>query len=97
MKRNIPNILKNKYIICTIVFVVLFFFIDDNSISTSFSLKEQKEKLEEEKLFLEKRIKEDSIRIQQFHNNISEYEKYGRENYYMKRKDEDIFIINREK
>lgn len=97
MKRNIPNILKNKYIICTLVFVVLFFFIDDNSISTSFSLKEQKEKLEEEKLFLEKRIKEDSIRIQQFHNNISEYEKYGRENYYMKRKDEDIFIINREK
>ncbi len=97
MKRNIPNILKNKYIICTIVFVVLFFFIDDNSISTSFSLKEQKEKLEEEKLFLEKRIKEDSIRIQQFQNNISEYEKYGRENYYMKRKDEDIFIINREK
>lgn len=97
MKRNIPNILKNKYIICTIVFAVLFFFIDDNSISTSFSLKEQKEKLEEEKLFLEKRIKEDSIRIQQFQNNISEYEKYGRENYYMKRKDEDIFIINREK
>ena len=97
MKRNIPNILKNKYIICTIVFVVLFFFIDDNSISTSFSLKEQKEKLEEEKLFLGKRIKEDSIRIQQFQNNISEYEKYGRENYYMKRKDEDIFIINREK
>ena len=97
MKKNIPSILKNKYIICTLAFIVLFFFIDDNSISTSFSLKNQKEKLEEEKVFLINCIKEDSIRIQQFNNNISEYEKYGRENYYMKRKDEDIFIINREK
>ena len=97
MKINIPSVLKNKYIICTIVFIVLFFFIDDNSISMSFSLREQKQKLESEKLFLKESIEKDSILIQKFYNNISEYEKYGRENYYMKRKDEDIFIINREK
>jgi hypothetical protein len=97
MKKNIPSILKNKYILCSVVFIVLFFFIDDNSISMSFSLREQKQKLESEKLFLKESIEKDSILIEKFYNNISEYEKYGRENYYMKRKDEDIFIINREK
>ena len=64
---------------------------------TSFSLKDKKEAMENEKLFLEEAIKEDSIKIQIFKNNPAEYEKYARENYYMKRTNEDIIIINREK
>ncbi len=97
MNKKIRRILKNKYVICTVLFLIVAFFVDDNSIMTSFSLKDKKEAMENEKLFLEEAIKEDSIKIQIFKNNPAEYEKYARENYYMKRTNEDIIIINREK
>ena len=97
MNKKIPRILKNKYVICTVLFFVVAFFVEDNNITTSLALKEKKEVMENEKLFLKEAIKQDSIKIEIFKNNPAEYEKYARENYYMKRTNEDIIIINREK
>ena len=43
MNKKIPRILKNKYVICTVLFFVVAFFVEDNNITTSLALKEKKE------------------------------------------------------
>lgn len=96
MVKKLYNIFKNKYVIFILIVLVWGFFIDDNGIKTSLVLNGKKKKLQEEKLFLQEKITQDSANIEMFKNNLSEYEKYGRENYYMKRQDEDIFIVTKE-
>ena len=44
MNKKIPRILKNKYVICTVLFFVVAFFVEDNNITTSLALKEKKER-----------------------------------------------------
>ena len=95
MIKKLYTILKNKYVICTIIFLILSFFIDDNNFMTSFSLKKKKLDMEKEKYVLVETITKDSINTQKFKNDLSECEKYGREHYYMKRTNEDIFIMSR--
>lgn len=96
MVKKLYNIFKNKYVIFILIVLVWGFFIDDNGIKTSLVLNGKKKELQEEKLFLQAKITQDSANIEMFKNNLSEYEKYGRENYYMKRQDEDIFIVTKE-
>lgn len=96
MVKKLYNIFKNKYVIFILIVLVWGFFIDDNGIKTSLVLNGKKKELQEEKLFLQEKIMQDSANIEMFKNNLSEYEKYGRENYYMKRQDEDIFIVTKE-
>ncbi|MBO7226134.1 MAG: hypothetical protein J6V33_00945 [Bacteroidales bacterium] len=96
MVKKLYNIFKNKYVIFILIVLVWGFFIDDNGIKTSLVLNGKKKELQEEKLFLQEKITQDSANIEMFKNNLSEYEKYGRENYYMKRQDEDIFIVTKE-
>jgi cell division protein FtsB len=74
----------------------MFFFLEDNSLTTSYLLYQKKCKLEEEKNYLREEIVKDSTFVSRLNSSISEVEKYGRETYYMKRNDEDIFIITRD-
>lgn len=68
-------------------------FIDANSwFSTHRELNNQIELLEEEKAHLLEEIRKDKAVIKKL-SNINELEKFARERYFMKKENEEIYII----
>jgi cell division protein DivIC len=97
MKSLIPKklvkTLANKYLIAFMVFSVWMIFIDDNNI---FFLRKNVNKLKEyrvEKAYFLEKIRKDSIRLQEMKANAKNLDKFAREEFLMKKKDEDIFLI----
>lgn len=91
--KKIKEIKGLKYWIATAVFVVVIVFIDPNSLLVTMRLGRQVRELHEEERELAEAIVEDSVNNARLKNNLDAIEHYGRENYYMKRADEDIFVI----
>ena len=65
---------------------------DTNSFRILWSLESKIDDLERQKEELIRQIQDDQIFIEKLSDSI-ELEKFGRENYYLKKADEDIFII----
>ena len=93
ISKKLFKTVANKYLIAFIVFSVWMIFIDDNNI---FFLRKNVNKLKEyrvEKAYFLEKIKNDSIHLQEMKANARNLEKFAREEFLMKKKDEDIFLI----
>ena len=49
--------------------------------------------LKREATYLRKKIEEDKDRLKELKSNPAELEKFARENYYMKKDNEDVYVI----
>lgn len=90
---RIKNIKGLKYWVATAVFVLVVLFVDENNLLVTLRLKGQVRQLHDEERALRDAIVQDSVNDASLRDNLDAIEHYGRENYYMKRKDEDIFVI----
>ena len=90
------KIISNIYILISIVFFIWIFFIDSNSILVNIKLNKEISELKERKDILENQIQMDKKIISNLQNPDS-LEKYAREKLYMKKENEEIFIIEFEK
>ncbi|WP_317194445.1 septum formation initiator [Aureivirga sp. CE67] len=75
-----------------LIFVVWMLFFDENSYLSHVEYDKEIEKLEIEKAYYQKEIVKDRKIIESFENEEN-LERFARETYMMKRKNEDIFII----
>lgn len=91
--KKIKEIKGLKYWIATAVFALVILFIDPNNLMVTLKLGRQVHALHAEERALEEAIVQDSANAASLKNNLDAIEHYGRENYYMKRADEDIFVI----
>lgn len=87
------KILTNKYVVATLIFLVVIVFIDDYSLRVSSRLGRQVEELKAEEQALSEAIVADSAAAAELRRSLDVKEHYGRENYYMKRPNEDIYVI----
>lgn len=87
---NIPGL---KYFVVLVLFAIYMIFIDDYSVVATSRLKREVRQLHAVERELREAIVEDSIRDAEIAGNPDAVERYGRENYYMKRSDEDIFVV----
>lgn len=78
-----------------ILFLIWMFFFDTNSYLIHNELNNDVSGLEDNKEFYEKEIEHDKSFIQKMEDS-NEMEKYAREKYFLKRENEDIFIIEHE-
>ena len=86
-------LLRNKYSFSLILFFVWIFFFDSNNlIERTISLRRMHQ-LEKDKLFYEEKIKEDQAKLEELESNPANLEKFAREQYLMKKDNEDIFIV----
>ena len=90
---SIWKVIKNKYVAVTLVFLLFFFFLGENNFLVTHRLKRDLVELNKEIDLLEHDIKQDSDEAVSLIGNPDALETYGREHYYMKRDNEDIFII----
>ena len=86
------KILTNRYIFILLVFAVWMLFFDTNSWLTHQKLDEEISEIESNIDYYQSEIKKDKKTIQTLNDSV-EIEKYARETYYMKRENEDVFII----
>jgi cell division protein FtsB len=91
------KIILNKYIIASLLLVLLLFFNDRNSIINQFKYREQLNKSTKENIFLKEQIAKASKESNELFSNNKNLEKFAREKYLMKRDDEDVYVIIDEK
>lgn len=82
----------NIYLLVSVLFIVWMLFFDTNSFRILWSLESKIIDLEQQKKELIRQIDEDRLMIKKLSDSI-ELEKFGREQYYLKKADEDIFIV----
>ena len=91
--KHIYKIKRFKYWVATAVFVVVILFIDPNNLLVTHRLHRQVSELHDEERQLRVDIHQDSINAAAIEQNLDAIEHYGRENYYLKRTNEDIFVV----
>jgi len=82
----------NMYILVLTLFVIWMAFFDTNSLLIHSELKGEIDKLQQQKDFLEKEIAKDRKELKTLSTEEA-LEKFAREEYYMKKDNEEIFLI----
>ena len=86
------KILSNKYVLLGLIFAIWMFFLDSNSWFIHHELNQEINELKENKEYYQKEISRDKAIIGTLEDSI-ELEKFARQKYYMKRPNEEIYII----
>jgi cell division protein FtsB len=84
---------KNKFLLTGAIFFAWIALFDSNSCYDQMRLKQEKSKLETERAYYLVKIKQDSTDWQELMTNNKNLEKFARENYLMKKDNEDVFVI----
>jgi cell division protein FtsB len=90
---NIPPFLKNKYILAILIFLLWVILLDANNLIDRLRQMNQLRKLKQEKEYYQKKIAEEREKLNRLRNDDDYLEKFAREQYLMKKKDEDLFIV----
>lgn len=90
---RMPPWMKNKYILTLLVFLVWIILLDPNNLISRVREVKTRNRLEREKEYYMGRIEEDRRKLDELRTSNENLEKYAREQYRMKRPDEDLFII----
>lgn len=91
---HIPGFLKNKYFISFAAFCVIVLFLDKNDFITQFGRMKELRNLQQSKAYYTKEIKQLRTVSDNLANNPRAIEKTAREKYFMKRDNEELFIIS---
>jgi cell division protein DivIC len=89
------KIIVNRYILVLIFFLIWMLFLDNYSYLEHRVLNQEIDEIEDNIDYYKSEIKKDSASIKHLKNN-DRVEKFAREKYYMKRENEDIYIIEYE-
>lgn len=82
----------NLILLVFLIFIIWMLFFDENSFLTHRELNKEIEKVQKTNTYFKNEIKKDQKTIKDLQNADS-LEKFGREHYLMKKKNEEIFII----
>ncbi|NNE03451.1 MAG: septum formation initiator family protein [Eudoraea sp.] len=94
-KKKWFGIATNIYVIVLTAFVVWMVFFDTNSLMIHLELKKQIKTLEKQQEFLKKEIEKDKKTLEKL-SDPKELEKFAREQYYLKKRNEEIYLIEYE-
>jgi len=92
MKFKIPSLFKNMYFIIIMLFIIWMLFFDSNSWLVHRELNKKVYKLENKKDFYKEGMKKDKEELLKMKTDTG-LEEYAREKLFMKKEDEEIFII----
>ena len=90
---RLPAILKNKFFLVGLAYVLYLFFLDGSDIPGQIKLKRELMKLNNQIAYYTNEIE----KVKEERSSWENLEKFGREKYHMKRDSEDIYLIVEEK
>lgn len=83
----------NAYWLVTIVFFALTFVMGDSSLYKRYTYDEKIRSLEKEIKHYQKEIEINSKKLNDLHTDKERLERFAREEYFMKKPNEDVYII----
>lgn len=89
--------LKNKYVLTISVFAIWMLFFDQNNVVDRVKMTAEIKQLEKDREYYLEQIQKDSARLSELTTNRENLEKYAREQFLMKKPNEDVFIIVEDK
>jgi cell division protein FtsB len=96
MKRLL-NLFRNKYFIVSLAFLVWMVFFDKNDLFSQYQYHHQLSKLKQERDFYQKENAKVHHDLDELTTNKETLEKFAREKYLMKKDNEDVFVIVKDK
>lgn len=93
---RVLDLVRNKYFLSVAAFVVWMLFFDRNDMISQYEFRSQVDKLQEEKDFYTRETAQVKKDLNELSTNLNTAEKFAREKYFMKKDNEDVFVIIKE-
>jgi cell division protein FtsB len=90
---KIPPVFKNKYILTVIIFIVWVVLFDSNNLIARFREVRELNNLKKDREYYINKIESDRRKLYELKTNNHNLEKFAREQYRMKKPDEDLYIV----
>jgi cell division protein DivIC len=90
---KIPPVFRNKYFLTLAIFIIWITLLDSNNLVERYGQLKDLNKLKTEKEYYTKKIEADRSKLNELKTDNHNLEKFAREQYRMKRKDEDLYIV----
>ena len=90
IKKVVPDFMQNKWMISFLVLFIWVLFFENINLFSLYRTKSKIKNLEKDWVFKENRIKQSKEKKALI---LSDPEKYARETFWMKKSDEELFII----
>jgi cell division protein FtsB len=87
-------VLKNKYFIASSLFIIWMMFFDPKDLSVIMGRMNKLNDLQKSESHLVRQIADTRKELGLLKTSAQTIEKYAREKYYMKKDNEDLFIVN---
>lgn len=91
---RVLSILKNKYLLVTVLFLIWIVFFAQYDILSQFHQRNELKDMERKIEYLEKEVSRLQQEKQALQHDPAVLEKYAREKYYMKKKNEDVYVFD---
>jgi RNase adaptor protein for sRNA GlmZ degradation len=92
-KDKIPPVLRNKYLLTIIIFLVWLLLLDSNNLIARYKEMRNLHKLKIDREYYINKIEDDKRKLHELKTDNHNLEKFAREQYRMKKPDEDLYII----
>lgn len=89
---QLPPWLRNKYFIALAAFTVWILFFDERDVFTMRHHRQELRELQQSKKYYTDQINKENTELESL-KSAATLEKYAREKYYMKRDNEDLFLV----
>jgi len=90
---RLPPVFRNKYVLTIIIFVIWVTLLDSNNLIARYQEMRELHKLKIDREYFIKRIEDDKQKLHELKTDNHNLEKFAREQYHMKKSDEDLYII----
>lgn len=91
--KKLPSIFKNFFFLTSVLFLIWMFFINSMDVFSVLKLKSKLSELKDQKEYYLQKIENVKKDREALLNNEELLEKFARENYLMKKPNEDVFIV----
>ena len=95
--RRLIALFKNKFFLVTVAFLVWMIFFDKNDVLSRYEYSQQLKKLEQERDFYKAETDKVTKDLDELTSNPRQLEKFAREKYLMKKDNEDVYVVVKEK
>ena len=91
--KHLIELLRTKYFLAVVAFALWMLFFDRNDMLSQYEYRVQVNKLQQEKDFYTKETAAVKKDLKELDSNLNTAEKFAREKYFMKKDNEDVFVI----
>lgn len=90
---KIPASFRNKYLLTILIFLIWIILLDSNNLISRFKDMRELRRLQADREYYQNKIDEESRKLRELKTDNNNLEKFAREQYRMKKPDEDLYIV----